>query len=110
MDKLFDANAEGIGDRWAEHPNDNDMFAEVGDDDAGKDQTAIAKIITENSWGGPVGLWTRVLKLFGNPIGGTYNAIKAAFDAIMFLAANPNPHYSTYATGPDVDWMRGVAQ
>jgi hypothetical protein len=86
MDRLFDANAEGIGDRWAEHPNDDDMFAEVGDDQAGRDQTAIAKIITENNWGGPAGIFRQVLKIFGNPIGGAYNAIKAAFDAIMFLA------------------------
>ena len=107
MDRLFDANAEGIGDRWAEHPNNDDMFTEVGDDDAGKDQTAIAKIITENGWGGPVGIFARVLKLFGNPVGGAYSAIKAAFDAIMFLAANPNPHYSTYATAGDVEWVRG---
>ena len=109
MDKLFDANAEGIGDRWAEHPNDDDMFAEVGDDQAGKDQTAIAKIVTENKWGGPAGIWRQVLKFFGNPIGSAYNAIKASFDAIHFLAANPNPHYGTFATGPDVDFMRGVA-
>lgn len=109
MDRLFDANAEGIGDRWAEHPNDDDMFAEVGDDQAGRDQTAIAKIITENSWGGPAGIFTQVLKLFGNPTGGAFHAIKAIFDAIMFLAANPNPHYATFATPGDIEWMRGVA-
>lgn len=110
MDRLFNADAEGIGDRWAEHPNDDDMFAEVGDDSAGKDQTAIAKIITENSWtGGPLSLFSRVLALFGNPLGEGFAAVKAAFDAIMFLAANPNPHYSTFATPGDVEWMRGVA-
>lgn len=110
MDRLFDADAEGIGDRWAENANDDDMFAEVGDDSAGKDQTAIAKIITENSWvGGPLSLFSRVLALFGNPVGEGFAAVKAAFDAIMFLAANPNPHYSTFATPGDVEWMRGVA-
>jgi hypothetical protein len=109
MDRLFDAAAEGIGDRWAEHPNNDDMFAEVGDDQAGKDQTAIAKIITENGWGGPAGIFTQVLKIFGSPVGGIYNAIKASFDAIMFLAKNPNPHYGTFATDGDIQWMRGVA-
>ena len=109
MDRLFDANAEGIGDRWAEHPNDDDLFAEVGDDDAGKDQTAIAKIVCENSWlGGPSSIFTRVLLLFGNPLGQGFSAVKAMFDAIMFLAAHPNPHYDTFATPSDVDWMRGV--
>lgn len=110
MDRLFDAIAEGIGDRWAEHPNDNDMFAEVGDDAAGKDQTAIAKIITENSWvGGPLSIFSRVLALFGNPVGEGFAAVKAIFDAVMFLAANPNPHYGTFATAGDIEWMRGVA-
>ncbi|MFV8232314.1 hypothetical protein [Mycolicibacterium fortuitum] len=110
QDRLFDAVALGIGDRWAENANDDDMFAEVGDDAAGKDQTAIAKIITENSWtGGPLSLFSRVLALFGNPVGEGFAAVKAAFDAIMFLAANPNPHYSTFATPGDAEWMRGVA-
>lgn len=110
MDRLFDAAAEGIGDRWAEHPNDEDLFAEVGDDSAGKNQTAIAKIITENQWfGGQATIFARIVKLFGSPVGEGFAAIKAAFDAIMFLAKNPNPHYSTYATAGDIDWMRGIA-
>jgi hypothetical protein len=109
MDRLFDANKEGIGDRWAEHPNDEDMFSEVGDDSAGKDQTAIAKIITENSWfGGEATIFARVLRLFGNPVGEGLAAIEAAFDAIKFLAKNPNPHYATFATPGDVEFMRGV--
>ena len=109
MDKLFDANAEGVGDRWAEHPNDQDMFAEVGDDAAGKDQTAIAKIITENKWFGTATLTARIMALFGNPVGDGYGAVMAMIDAIMFLASNPNPHYGTFATPGDVEWMRGVA-
>ncbi|QLF84257.1 lysin B [Mycobacterium phage Soul22] len=110
MDRLFDARALGIADRWAENANDEDMFAEVGDDAAGKNQTAIARIITENSWiGGPTALFSRVLTLFGNPVGEGFGIVKAIFDAVMFLAANPNPHYSTFATPGDVEWMRGVA-
>lgn len=109
MDKLFDANALGIGDRWAENANDDDMFAEVDDDGAGKNQTAIAKIVTENGWGGSAGIFARVLKIFGNPVGEGFQAVKAIFDAVMFLAKNPNPHYTTYATPGDIEWMRGVA-
>ncbi|QXG07408.1 lysin B [Mycobacterium phage RitSun] len=110
QNNLFDAVALGIGDRWAENANDNDMFAEVGNDAAGRDQTAIARIITENSWvGGPTAILARVLALFGNPVGEGLGAVMAIFDAIMFLAANPNPHYSTFATPGDVEWMRGVA-
>jgi hypothetical protein len=110
MDRLFDAHKEGIGDRWAEHPNDEDMFAEVGDDEMSLNQTAIAQIICEGNFtGGPAAIWRRVLKVFGNPFGGLFNIVKSIYDAVMFLAANPNPHYSTFATSGDVDWMRGVA-
>lgn len=113
MDKLFDANkyrfddGRSFGEAWAENANDDDMFAEIDDDDAGRDQTAIAKIVTENSWGGSAGIFARVMKIFGNPTGGIYNAIKATFDAIMFLAKNPNPHYGTFATQGDIDWIAG---
>lgn len=111
MDKLFDAGKEGIGEKWAEHPNDEDMFAEVDDDAAGKDQTAIAKIITENKWAGsPATLFSRIVNVLGHPFKGGYGALKASFDAISFLAKNPNPHYSTYSTPGDVAWMDGVAR
>jgi hypothetical protein len=110
MDRLFDANKEGVGDRWAENANDSDMFAEVSDDEMSQNQTAIAKIICEGSFsGGQASIFARVLKLFGNPLGSGFNIIKSIFDAIMFLAANPNPHYGTFAVGGDIEWMRGVA-
>jgi hypothetical protein len=110
MDKLFDAHKEGLGDRWAENANDQDMFAEVSDDEMSQNQTAIAKIICEGKFtGGPTAILSRVMKIFGNPLGGAFGVIKAIFDAIMFLAANPNPHYSTFAVPGDIEWMRGVA-
>jgi hypothetical protein len=109
--RLFDADKEGVGDRWAENANDSDMFAEVGDDEMSQNQTAIARIICEGSFtGGPTSIWARVMKVFGNPLGGTFNIIKSIYDAIMFLAANPNPHYSTFATPGDIEWARGVAR
>lgn len=107
--KLFDAVKEGVGDRWAENANDQDMFAEVSDDEMSQNQTAIARIICEGSFtGGPTAIFSRVLKIFGNPLGEGFGVVKAIFDAIMFLAANPNPHYSTFAVPGDIEWMRGV--
>lgn len=107
---LFDAAKEGLGDRWAENANDNDMFAEVGTDSMSVNQTAVARIITENSWsGGPTAILARVMALLGNPLGEGFGVAKAIFDAVMFLAANPNPHYSTFAVPGDIEWMRGVA-
>jgi hypothetical protein len=51
----------------------------------------------------------KVLALFANLPTEALPAIKAAFSAIFFLAANPNPHYSTVSEPGDVEWMRGVA-
>jgi hypothetical protein len=108
MDRLFDARAEGIGDRWAENANDQDMFAEVSDDEMSQNQTAVAKIITEGKFtGGPTAILSRVMKIFGNPLGGLFGIAKATVDAVMFLAANPNPHYSTFAGPGDIEWVRG---
>jgi len=110
MDKLFVTTGTPIADRWQEHPNSGDMFAAIGNTQADKDKTAIAKIVTENSWiGGEAALFARVLNLFGDPVGGSFAAIRASFEAIKFLASNPNPHYSTISTPGDVEWMRGVA-
>lgn len=108
MDKLFVTTGTVIADRWEENANDGDMFACNGTDQAAKDKTAIAKIITQNGWGGTAGIFARVLALFGNPVGEGFAAIKAAFDAIIFLARNPNPHYSTVAEPGDIEFMRGV--
>jgi hypothetical protein len=107
---LFITTGTPIESKWAEHANHGDMFAENAEDPEGQDKTAIAKIVTENSWaGGQAALLARVLKLLGNPVGESLPAIMAAVSAIMFLAANPNPHYSTVADAGDIAWMRGVA-
>ena len=110
LNRLFDAHAEGIGDRWAENANDDDMFAEVKDDESGRNQAAIARIVTENSWtGGPTAIFSRAMAVLGNPLGGAFGVGSAIVDAVMFLAMNPNPHYGTFATAGDIEWMRGVA-
>jgi hypothetical protein len=107
---LFITTGTPIEKLWAEHANHGDMFAENAEDQEGLNKTAIARIITENAWtGGQVGILARVLKLLGNPMGEAIPAIAAAVSALMFLAANPNPHYSTVAAPGDIEWMRGVA-
>ncbi len=109
MDNPFDAVKLGVGDRWAEHANAGDMFAENTTDSVGQYKTAIAKIVTTNSWvGGPAALVSKILGLLVNPFDSINIAI-AAIEALIFLASNPNPHYSTVARKGDIDWMRGVA-
>lgn len=107
---LFITTGTPIQDKWAEHANKGDMFAENAEDKEGLNKTAIARIICENSWvGGQTAILARVLKLLGNIPSEAIPAIMAAVSAIMFLAANPNPHYSTIADPGDIEWMRGVA-
>lgn len=110
MDHLFVTTGTAIADKWQENANVGDMFSDNGTDDASKDKTAIAKIITENSWiGGDAAIFARVIKIFGNIPAGAFGALKASIEAIMFLAKNPNPHYGTVAEPGDIEWMRGVA-
>lgn len=106
----FVTTGTAIEGKWAENANDGDMFGVNTRDGAGMDKTAIAKIITENSWiGGEAAIFARVLNLFANLPAGAFNAIKAIISAIMFLAKNPNPHYATVAEPGDIEWMRGVS-
>jgi hypothetical protein len=93
-----------------ENCNNGDMFSVNTNDKAGWDKEAIGRIITQNSWtGGQAGILARVLALMGNPTGEAIPAIMATVNAIMFLAANPNPHYATVSEPGDVEWLRGVA-
>lgn len=110
MDRLFSTKGTVLEGKWAENATHGDMFAENTTDAAGKDKTAIAKIVTENSWfGGQSAIFARVMTLFQNVPAEGIGALKAIISAIMFAASNPNPHYSTAATAGDIDWMKGVA-
>jgi len=109
MDHQFVTTGTELESRWAENCNDGDLFAVNTRDSVGADKTAIAKIVVENGWGTSAGIFARVLMLFGNPIGEGFAAVKAMFEAIMFAASNPNPHYGTFTEPQDVTWMSGVA-
>lgn len=93
-----------------ENANVGDLFAQNTNDKAGWDKEAIAKIVTENSWiGGPAAIFARVLALMGDVPSEAIPALKALVSAIMFVASNPNPHYTTVAEPGDIAFMRGVA-
>ena len=109
MDHQFVTTGTEIESRWAENCNNGDLFSVNTKDAVGADKTAIAKIVVENGWGGSAGIFARVLMLFGNPVGGTFAAVKALFDTIMFAVHNPNPHYATITEPGDLEWMRGVS-
>jgi hypothetical protein len=110
IDDRFVTNGTAIEGLWAENARRGDMFAEGGTDPEGLDKSAIARIVTQNSWaGGDSAILSRVLKLITNPAGQSIPAILALISAIKFAAANPNPHYTTAFSPGDVEWMRGVA-
>lgn len=76
----------------------------------GLNKEAIARIVTQNSWaGGQSAILARVLAIIGNVPGEAIPALMAIINAVMFLASNPNPHYTTVAEPGDIEWMRGVA-
>jgi hypothetical protein len=109
MDHLFTTTGTAIEGRWQENAHAGDLFADNGTDEASQDKTLIAKVITEGTFSSVAGALLKVLALFMNLPAEALPAIKAAFSAIFFLAANPNPHYSTVSEPGDVEWMRGVA-
>ncbi len=110
LDREFITTGTVLESIHRENCNNKDMFSVNTNDKTGLNKAAIAKIITENSWsGGRAAIITRVMALLGNPTGEALFAMMAAIEAIMFLASNPNPHYSTVAEQGDIDWMAGVA-
>lgn len=110
MDHDFVTTGTAIEDKWAENAHEGDMFADNPEGEVGEYQTAIAKIITENSWfGGQATVFAKVLGILGNVPASMLNIVKAIISAIMFLARNPNPHYSTVVEAGDIEWMKGVA-
>jgi hypothetical protein len=110
IDDRFVTKGTPVEGLWAENARRGDMFAEGGTDPEGLDKSAIARIVTQNSWaGGDSAILSRVLKLITNPGGQSIPAILALISAIKFAVANPNPHYTTAFSPGDVEWMRGVA-
>lgn len=109
MDHLFVTTGTVIEDRWQENAHERDLFADNGTDQASKDKTIIAKVVTEGTFSSVAQAFLKVMGIFTSLPTEALPAIKAAFSAIFFLASNPNPHYATVAEPGDIEWMRGVA-
>lgn len=109
MDRDFVTTGTIIESKWAENAHKGDMFADCPEGPVGEYQTAIAKIITENKWiGGQASIFAKVLALLGNVPAEFVNVVRAIISVIIFLAKNPNPHYSTVAEPGDIEWMKEV--
>lgn len=94
---------------WREHSRKGDLYTEnPSDGEVGLNNTAVYKIIAENSWtGGPAGMLARVMDLLINPFDGAIDIAIALMKAGMF-GINMGVH-GTYDLNPCIDWMRGVA-
>lgn len=110
VDDRFVTVGTPLEGKWAENARHGDMFAEGGTDAEGLNKSAIAKIVTQNSWaGGDAALLSRLIAIMGNIPQQSLPVILAIVSAMKFAVANPNPHYTTVSTPGDVEWMRGVA-
>lgn len=106
MDWHFDfTKYPELAGKWQEHSRTRDWYAENRLDEAGANMTAIAKIITTNSWiGGPASIVARIMDLFVNPFDGLIDivwAIVRTFMGIAHLEA-----HGTYDLNPVLDWFR----
>lgn len=106
MDWHFDfTKYPELAGKWQEHARTGDWYAENKLDEAGANMTAIAKIITTNSWiGGPASIVARIMDLFTDPFDGLIDivwAIVRTFMGIAHLEA-----HGTYDLNPVLDWFR----
>lgn len=106
MDRHFEATKyPELQGKWMEHARTGDWYAENKLDEAGANMTAIAKIITTNSWiGGPASIVARIMDLFTDPFDGLIDivwAIVRTFMGIAHLEA-----HGTYDLDPVLDWFR----
>lgn len=90
---------------WLEIARAGDMYTDNSKDERGLNKTAIAKIITQNSWsGGPAGLLARVTDVITNPIDDIIPITLALYDAIRFVS-DMGPH-GLYDMEPAVQFCR----
>lgn len=89
-----------------EHSRHGDLYAENNDDESGRLESAVYKMI-QNEWSGDAGIFNAIFRLFAQPNAELMPLITAVLDGGMFLF-NMGPH-GTYDLGPCIEWMRGVA-
>lgn len=94
-----------LAGKWQEHARTRDWYAENKLDEAGANMTAIAKIITTNSWiGGPASIVARIMDLFLNPFDGLIDVVWAIVRTFMGIA-HLEAH-GTYDLDPVLNWFR----
>ncbi|MBV9923154.1 MAG: hypothetical protein JOY78_20205 [Pseudonocardia sp.] len=105
---------------------EGDIFAENGDDLASQIKSSVYQAVARGDlFSSPYSLAADVLNLFGGlgmvvpglGAGGSSGGIaevigivEAIISGIVFLADQPNPHYSPYDITGGLNWTRGLLQ
>jgi len=90
---------------WLELANDNDLYTDnESSGEVGLYKTAVAKIVTQNSWsGGPAGMLARIVDLL-SPVDDLIPVTMAIISAIGF-GVNMRPHME-HDLGPAIQFAR----
>ena len=90
---------------------EGDIFAENDDSQAGQMRAAVYQAVARGKvFGGEFSLLREIAQMFGQPISSAIAVFEAIISGAMFLADNPNPHYSPYDLTGGLNWARGLCQ
>lgn len=96
-------------DNWMDVYREGDIFAENGDDDAGKAKAAVYQAVARNDFlSNPISLAFQISRLFRRPVEEIWAIIEAIISGVVFLHDKPNPHYSPYDISGGVNWARSL--
>lgn len=95
-------------DNWMDVYREGDIFAENGDDKSSEVKAAVYEAVARGDFfSNPFSLAVQIADLFLEPVDEVFGIVMAIVSGVVFLADNPNPHYSPYDTRGGIDWMRG---
>lgn len=96
-------------DIWMDDYREGDIFAENGDDDASQWKAAVYQSIARGDvFSNPFSLAAQIGQVFGTPAKEVFGMIEAIISGLVFLAANPQPHYSPFDISGGVNWVRSL--
>lgn len=94
-------------DNWMDVWREGDIFAQNGDDEKSEMKSAIYQAVDQGDFlSNPYSIAAKLAKTFNAPVTQVWNILLAIIDGVVFLADNPNPHYSPYSIEGGIDWMR----
>jgi hypothetical protein len=94
-------------DIWMDVYREGDIFAENGDDLEGAIAAAVYLAVARGDvFSNPYSLAAQIARFFTAPVEMVFAIVMEMINGVVFLAGQPNPHYSPYDINPGIDWMR----